>query len=88
VGLLALDADGRMISGYPLALTRETNASKQGVRAAPALADFDGDGKVEILAGSWSGTLYVWDLPASYNASKMPWPTGRGSNTRAGWYVR
>jgi hypothetical protein len=88
VGIIALDAGGRMISGFPLGLDRETNDIKKGVRAAPTLADFDRDGLVEIIAGSWSGTLYVWDLTAAYNYALMPWPTGRGHPTRAGWYMR
>jgi hypothetical protein len=88
VGIIAVDRNGRLLPEFPLALTRETNSEKKGVRAAPAIADFDGDGKVEIVAGSWSGTIYAWDLPATYNASKMPWPTGRGHHTRRGWYIR
>lgn len=87
VRLVALSNTGAMLSGYPLALSNETG-EKKGIRSAPALADLDADGDVEIVAGSWSGVLYVWDLPHRYNAALMPWPTARHDNTRSGYYPR
>jgi hypothetical protein len=83
VGLVALTASGALKGGFPLPLTQEKN-TKSGIRAAPVLADLDGDGKVEIVAGSWSGVLYVWDTNAPYRAAYMPWPTGRQNNQRIG----
>jgi hypothetical protein len=82
--LHGLDATGRPLAGFPLALTQEGNKEKQGLRAAPTLADLDGDCDVEILAGSWGGNLYVWDLPAPYRPQLMPWPTSRYNNQRTG----
>jgi hypothetical protein len=31
------------------------------IEASPALADLDGDGRIEIAVGSWDGRMYVWD---------------------------
>jgi hypothetical protein len=31
------------------------------IEASPALADLDGDGRIEIVVGSWDGRMYVWD---------------------------
>lgn len=84
VGLLALNSKGYLDPGFPLKLTAETSSVKKGIRAAPTISDFDGDCNIEILAGSWSGTLYAWDLSAPYNASLTPWPTGRHDIRRSG----
>ena len=31
------------------------------IEASPAVADLDGDGRIEIAVGSWDGRMYVWD---------------------------
>jgi hypothetical protein len=81
-GLLALDASGKLLPGFPLPLPSDVSASRQGIRAAPTLADLDGDRRIEILAASWPGTLYVWKLPGEYRPWMMPWPTARHSAQR------
>ncbi len=86
IGIYALDRNGNLLPGYPLPLEHEANETRRGIRAAPTLADVDGDNDVEIIAGSWGGTLYVWDLPAPYNAELIPWPTARQNNLRNGKY--
>lgn len=79
-----LDAAGNPLPGFPLVLTHEGSRAKEGVRAAPTLADLDCDGDIEILAGSWGGTLYAWDLPAPYRRDLLPWPVSRHDNQRTG----
>jgi hypothetical protein len=81
-GLYALDSQGRLLPGFPLHLPEDARASRQGIRAAPALVDLDGDRRVEILAASWPGTLYAWKLPGEYRSWMMPWPTARHNNQR------
>lgn len=83
--LHGLNASGQPLAGFPLTLGSEGGASKKGVRAAPTLADIDGDCDVEILVGSQAGVLYVWDLPAPYYPSLMPWPTARHDFQRTGF---
>jgi M6 family metalloprotease-like protein len=43
-----------------------------GISAVPLAVDLDGDGKVELAAGSDSGTFYVWKMPGP--ASGIKWP--------------
>ncbi len=82
--LYGLTSLGQPLAGFPLPLTHEDGRSKQGIRAAPTLADIDQDCDVEIIAASQAAVLYVWDLPAPYYASRMPWPTGRHDQQRTG----
>ncbi len=83
--LHGLNVNGQPLTGFPLPLNHEDGASKKGLRAAPTLADIDGDCDVEIVAGSQAGVLYVWDLPAAYNSNRMPWPTARHDFQRTGF---
>lgn len=82
--IVAVSGSGQLLPNFPLALTAEGSADKKGVRAAPTLADLDGDCDVEILAVSRAHVLYVWDLTAVYDSHLMPWPTGRQNNQRTG----
>ncbi len=84
VNITAVSGSGQLLSGFPLSLTAEGNSDKRGVRAAPTLADLDGDCDVEIFAASRANVLYVWDLPGVYNSQLLPWPTGRQNNQRTG----
>lgn len=83
--LQGFNASGQPLPGFPLTLDHESGASKKGLRAAPTLADLDGDCDIEIVAGSQAGVLYVWDLPAPYQPSQMPWPTARHDFQRTGY---
>lgn len=83
--LHGLNAAGQPLNGFPLSLNDEDGGAKRGLRAAPTLADLDGDCDVEIVAGSQAGVLYVWDLPSPYVAENMPWPTARHDFQRTGF---
>jgi hypothetical protein len=87
MSILAVNRFGQILSGFPLPLTEEGDADKQGIQAAPTLADLDGDCDVEILAASRGRVLYVWDLAGAYNSKLMPWPTGRQNNQRTGSFI-
>jgi hypothetical protein len=76
VGLWALHGDGTLVASFPLALPAEAGHTSQGIRAAPTLADLDGNCQTDILASSLGGNLYAWSTPALANGT-APWPTGR-----------
>ncbi len=78
-GVYAWSYAGATIAGFP----KPTESDAQG----PAtVADLDQDGQAELVASSdfdfdqetgnqkFRGSLYVWDLSASYAASTMEWP--------------
>jgi PKD repeat protein len=90
-GVYAWNYDGTPIPGFP----KVTDTDAQ----APAtIADIDQDGKVEIIASSdWDydvqtgqyknrGSLYVWEVDATYDQSTMEWPTFHHDVQRTGVY--
>lgn len=88
VRMIGLDRNGNPLTslGFPLSLPNES--SFYGVRAGPTLADLDKNGDLELMAGSWGGVLYVWDLvnaPVS-TCRSLAWPTSRHDNWRSGWF--
>src|SRR6185503_11838905 len=86
---IGLDRNGNPLSalGFPLTLPNE--GSFAGIRAAPTLADLDKNGDLELIAGSWGGVLYVWNLVNAPVSSCRPlqWPTARHDNWRSGSYT-
>jgi subtilisin family serine protease len=91
----AANADGSAVAGFP----RPTMAAySQGLANVSALADFDGDGSLELF---WvSGPfpldddryrqvhLYLWDLPASPRPSPFDWPMYRHDAAHTGAQLR
>ncbi len=54
-----------------------------GVPAAPAIADLDGDGQLEIVVTTFDHGLDVFTVPGS-GSDCMLWTTGRGGPLRSG----
>lgn len=68
--------------------------ANSGIFSTPAAADIDGDGKIEVVAGSAStlggpkGALFAWKFPSSVaNAKSLPWPQFRHDASNTGVYV-
>jgi hypothetical protein len=61
-----LQANGTVMSGWPVDLGTAAPPN-------PAIADVDLDGNVEVII-SYSQSVYVWDAPGAFDASKTPWP--------------
>ncbi len=57
--------DGSTVPGWP----RNTGNT---VMVSPALADLDGDGNPEVIAGSWDKNVYAWHGDGSLYWSKTP----------------
>ncbi|MBL9126329.1 MAG: tandem-95 repeat protein, partial [Verrucomicrobiales bacterium] len=108
-GVRAWRRDGSPIDFHPLepmeGLVTEAVGGAAWNRLPPAaLADLDGDGRLDVVAGTiqdraYSPTppvasnksrssLYAWDAGVAYAKASMAWPMYRGSAQRAGRYVR
>lgn len=68
--------------------------SNSGIFSTPTAADIDGDGKIELVAGSAStlggatGALFAWKFPSSIaTAANMPWGQFRHDIRNTGVYV-
>ncbi len=66
-GVVVLTHDGRLMSGWPqLTFDHYDTAYTEGVVSSPALADLDGDGKLEIIAGALDHRVYAWHYDGSW----------------------
>ncbi len=54
-----------------------------GIIGAPTLADIDGNGDLELVAGTSATGVIAFDLPGA-SGGKISWSTGRGSYLRNG----
>jgi hypothetical protein len=70
--------DGTQLAGFPIQVTGE-------VRSTPAVWDIDQDGEVEVMVQCWDTNVYVWDMPATFNPTRMPWPVFRHDSRNTGW---
>ncbi len=75
--ICALKADGTPVNGFPIRLSSFP-------RATPTLCDLNGDGRINIVYGSWDRLLHVWDMPFPYDPRNVPWPTFQGDVQRTG----
>jgi hypothetical protein len=70
--LYAFNHDGSPVDSFPLDVCTS-------ITSTPAVGDLDLDGDIEIVVGGKGvGTnddsLYIWDLPTTFTASRIPWP--------------
>lgn len=73
-GVYAFDHTGAPLPGWPLLTSTHTS-----VIASPALADLDGDGRLEIIVGTYetNGRIYVWRYDGT-SVSGWPYTIPRG----------
>ncbi len=80
--LIVLDAGGNEL--------HKIEIHARGSLAAPAVADLDGDGQLELVIslkdtlGGGKGGVQIWELPGSGDNCVL-WGTGRGGLTRQGY---
>ncbi len=60
--LCILNYEGKLISSAPLPPAKEAGNYPNGAMAAPAVADVDGDGLLEIVVNTLHGAICVYDL--------------------------
>ncbi len=77
--LYALHADGTPVWGWP-------QITKDIVYSSPAIADLNGNGKLEVVAGSLDGNLYAWVLPWGVSGGPLPWPKFHYDLRNTGYY--
>jgi hypothetical protein len=69
--LHVVDTEGRQRQGFPVRTRgagpgptptpHPPGGNIHSIEASPAIGDLNGDGRLEIVVGSWDGNLYAWD---------------------------
>jgi hypothetical protein len=69
--------DGTLVAGFPIQTTGE-------IRSTPAIWDVDRDGLNELTVVGYDQNVYIWDLTAAFNTSRLPWPFFRHDTRNTG----
>jgi len=69
--------NGTIVPGFPI---------QDGIASTPCLDDIDGDGDIEIIAGSTDKKIFVWDLSHPYKPEGMEWPMDQHDLYHTGCY--
>jgi hypothetical protein len=83
--LHVVDTSGRERPGFPVQTLGVTEGptptphppggNVHSIEASPAVADLNGDGRLEIAVGAWDGRMYLWD---DTGALLPGWPVQTG----------
>ena len=65
--VVAYHHTGEPVGEFPL-------STGEDIHSSVAILSLDSDEDLEIAAISDDGYLYVWDFPAAYDSSNVPWP--------------
>ncbi len=76
--LHAFNHDGTPAAGFPIQLEGE-------VRGSPLLWDIDNDGLIEVGMAAYDAAVYLWDLPAAWNPTRIQWPFFRHDAANTGY---
>jgi hypothetical protein len=82
--IYAFKHDGTIVPGFPL--EAENVHVVKGFNTSPTVVDIDGDGDIEIFAGSLNKRVYGYDTPGL--ASAPVWSTFKGNAQRTGGMLR
>jgi len=82
--IYAFKYDGSIVPGFPV--QAENVYVVVGFETSPTLTDIDGDGDIEIFAGSLNKRVYGYDTPGL--ASAPVWSTFKGNAQRTGGMLK
>jgi len=70
--IFAIDAEGNLLDGWPKYTYAPTNVVTSAYYT-PVLADFDGDGMLDMACTSDDRRAYIWSLGVPHDPDKVPW---------------